>query len=53
MDDSILKFQAEDKERLERGSIFCWNQTTRFLDKFVEIMFIAVLSLLAIWNFID
>lgn len=53
MDESILQFQAEDRERLERGSIFCWNQTTRFLDKFVEVLFIGILSLLAIWNFID
>ena len=53
MNESILSFQAEDRERLERGSIFCWNQTTRILDKFVEVLFIGSLSLLGIWNFMD
>ena len=53
MDESILSFQAEDRERLERGSIFCWNQTTRVLDKFVEVLFIGGLALLGIWNFIN
>ena len=33
------KYQAEDKEKLERGAKNCWNRMTRFLDKTSEILY--------------
>ena len=42
------KYQAEDKEKLERGAKNCWNRMTRFLDKTSEILFVGMLGSQAI-----
>ena len=52
VDPDMRQFQAHDREALEAGSKVCWNRFTRFLDKFVEVVFIGTLSLLAVWNFL-
>ena len=43
---------AKDKETIATNSKHCWNKTTRFLDKFVEIIFILSLVGLGLFNLI-
>ena len=45
-----LKFDAADKEAMERHAKACWNKLTRFLDKFTEITFMVCLTASGVWN---
>ena len=53
MKEDELEFQARDREYIERKSITKYNKCTRFIDKFVEIIFIIILGVLGIWNFVQ
>ena len=51
--EDMLEFQARDREYMERKSITTYNKCTRFIDKFVEIIFMVSLAVLGIWNFVQ
>ena len=48
-----MKYEAKDKELLERGAKTFWNKLTRFLDKFAEVTFILCLTGEGIWNLLS
>ena len=42
----------EDKEAMTKGAKTCWNKFSHFTDKFTEIIFIAGLTIVSLYNFI-
>ena len=46
------RLNAEDREAAEIGSKICWNKFTRFMDKFLEIIFIITLLALSVWGIV-
>ena len=51
--DGYREWQVRDREYHERRSITMYNKFSRWLDKFVELTFIIVFTILGIWNFIQ
>ena len=48
-----VRYEAKDREHMESTAKSAWNKFTRFLDKFVEIIFISVLIANGIWNLVS
>ena len=48
-----LEWEAAERDKHERKSLTTYNKCTRFIDKFVELIFIITLTVLGIWNFVQ
>ena len=53
IDINQIKYEASDREQMEKGAKHTWNKFTRFLEKFTEVTFIVTLVANAVWNIVS